>query len=47
MNEVSFLGLGEQNSNQKVKNDVVVTRQMNKMDDDVSLPLTTGDIFGR
>ena len=42
-----FLGLGERNSNPKVKNDVVVPRQANKMDDEVFLPPTSGENFGR
>ena len=47
MHKVSFLGSGVQNSNTKVKNTVVVPCQANKMDDEVSLPPTSGENFGR
>ena len=42
-----LLGLGEQNSNPKIKNDVVVPCQANEMDDEVILPPTSGENFGR
>ena len=42
-----FLGSGVQNSNPKVKNNVVVPCRANKMDDEVSLPPTSGENFGR
>ena len=47
MHKVSFLGSGVQNSNPKVKNNVVVPCRANKMDDEVSLPPTSGENFGR
>ena len=42
-----FLGSGVQNSNPKVKNNVVVPCQANKTDDEVSLQPTLGENFGR
>ena len=42
-----FLGSGEQNSNTKVKNNVVVPCRANKRDDEVSLQPTLGENFGR
>lgn len=42
-----FLGSGVQNSNTKVKNNVVVPCRANKMDDEVSLPPTSGENFDR
>lgn len=42
-----FLGLGGQNSNPKVKNDVVVPRPENEMDDEVFLPPTSGENFDK
>ncbi len=42
-----FLGSGVQNSNPKVKNNVVVPCQANKTDDEVSLPPKSGENFGR
>ena len=42
-----FLGSGVQNSNTKVKNNVVVPCRVNKTDDEVSLPPTSGENFGR
>lgn len=42
-----FLGSGVQNSNTKVKNNVVVPCRANKTDDEVSLPPTSGENFDR
>ena len=42
-----ILGSGVQNSNPKVKNNVVVPCQVNKTDDEVSLPPISGENFGR
>jgi len=42
-----FLGLGEQNSNPKVKNDMVVPRRANEIDDEVSLPPKLGENFSK
>jgi len=47
MYKVSFLGSGVQNSNTKVKNNVVVPCRANKTDDEVSLPPTSGENFDR
>ena len=42
-----FLGSGVQNSNTKVKNNVVVPCRANKTDDEVSLLPTSGENFDR
>ena len=42
-----FSGPGGQNSNPRVKNDVVVPRPVNEIDDEVFLPPTSGENFGR
>ena len=42
-----FLGSGVHNLNPKVKNNVFVPCQANKTDDEVSLPATSGENFGR
>ena len=47
MHKVSFLGSGVQNSNPKVKNNVVVPCRANKTDDEVSLLPTSGENFDR